>query len=505
MRIAFLLLLFFLASQISAQTHGVGPDWGPEVPLPLFNSFASQRGVLFNNMALTSTGRIYISTVETNPSNGNIIGNFLTWSDDDGQTWAHPIPIEGMSKVIGSNSPKLETDQQDNLYVLFSGKQPAGVFLSKYDSNLSLLIDTVRVGTMKAYNSFATHLTVDAQNRLHVMWHEGDPDLGQITEVYYSRSTDGGVSWSPQIMLSNDDGHKSAFPRVQLKAASGDLIAIAWRDSIGIAQKWDVYMAVSEDGGSSWSASFPVVQSNDLNSDPDVVIDNQDRIHLFFHRYPVNNLFNGAYIGYGWSDDKGNTWQPAGWKQLSEPGKRSHLAEGECYDVLNNILWAVWKDERDVSLGGGPDIMLSYSTDRGNTWSEPEFATDHDTLAIGFKAGTNFPDGSYALNYEATEPTGKLRVYFRKRNAVNTSQVETTANPDMTLWPQPADNTVFFNNPTDVGLPLCILDCYGRKLKQTTAFPGINEIDVSQLPAGMYVLHLSSSDFSFGKKLLISR
>ncbi len=506
MRTPLIALLFLFASQLFSQTHGVGPDWGPEVALPLADTSASQRGVLFNNMAVSSSGRIFISTEEINAVTGNFLGHYLTWSDDDGLNWAAPIPIAGMEKVIGASGPKLAMDPDDNLYVLFEAKAPSGLFLTKYSSaDLSIPIDTVRVGYKVVHNSWATHLTCDAQGTLHAVWHEGDPNSGKTSEVFYSHSTDGGLSWSPQVMLSDDDGRSSAFPRVQMEAANGDLVAIAWRDSISPTFRWNVLMAVSEDGGQTWSAPFPVVASPDMNSDPDVVIDDQNRIHLFFHRYPVGNMFDGALVGYGWSDDAGNTWQPANWMQLSEPGIRSHLVEGNRYDPVNDILWSVWKDERDVSSGGGPDIVVSYSTDRGNTWSEPEFATDWGSQAIGFKAGALLPNGGLALNYEVAGADGKLRVYFRKRNLSLTPVYEEENQLNIALWPQPANASIFLKNSGEDTVMMVITDMLGRQVGEVIAAPGLNEIDVSGLPGGQYLLYSIDNALPYIEKLIITR
>ena len=128
MRTPLIALLFLFASQLQSQTHGVGPDWGLEVALPLADTSASQRGVLFNNMAVSSGGRIFISTAEINAVTGNFLGHYLTWSDDDGLNWAAPVPIAGMEKVIGASGPKLAMDPDDNLYVLFGKKDHAILF-----------------------------------------------------------------------------------------------------------------------------------------------------------------------------------------------------------------------------------------------------------------------------------------------------------------------------------------------------------------------------------------
>lgn len=63
MRVSF--LLFLASTLISANDeHGVGEFWGREVPLPITNERNMQRGVLYNNIVATSTGRIIISVTK---------------------------------------------------------------------------------------------------------------------------------------------------------------------------------------------------------------------------------------------------------------------------------------------------------------------------------------------------------------------------------------------------------------------------------------------------------
>jgi hypothetical protein len=133
MRLSSFVLFVLLEPALSARAglaqHGVAPEWREEVALPLVNPEASQRGVLFNNMAVSSGGRVFIATVEEDPDTHNTLGFYLTYSDD-GVAWQTPIPIAPMSEVIGGASPKLEMDAGDNLYVLFSSHQPGALFIA---------------------------------------------------------------------------------------------------------------------------------------------------------------------------------------------------------------------------------------------------------------------------------------------------------------------------------------------------------------------------------------
>lgn len=412
-RISLLLYLVYLS--VYSQ-HGIGSNWDSEVLIPRYDTSKNQRGVLFNNLAVSPSGRIFLLTTESNPSSGLISGCYLYYSDDNGNNWSSPKLFQPMQLVIGPSPMKLVFGTDNNLHLLWNAKNPAAVFYSRYDYNLNLLIDTIRIASKVLYNDFATHFTVDRNGRLHAIWHEGNTGSNQTAEVYYGRSTNGGLTWSVQ-RLSNMDGKHSAFPRAQFEACSGDTLAIAWRDSVsssGSLQNWDVYMCISTNGGINWNAPFAAASTSDYESDPDIVIDDLNNIHLFYHVYPVGNPFYGANIKYKMTSNLGINWVNI--QQLSELNKRSHLLEGERYDPVRNILWAMWKDERDFSGGNAKaDIIITYSTNRGISWSVPEFATDKGDSSVGFKAAEFMPNGDYIINYECGPSFNNLRVYFRKR------------------------------------------------------------------------------------------
>ncbi len=486
-----LLLCACLSANVTFAQHGTGPDWAAPAPLPLAHAGAGQRGALYNNMVVTSTGRIVVVTQEYDAATNALLGAYLTTSDDEGQTWSAPQLVEPMAMLIGGADPKLALDSEDHIYLLFSARQPAGLYCSKYDSDLNLLIDTVQVAPAFQFTSWYPHLTVDGQDRLHAIWHEGNHKQGEQTECYYARSLDGGLSWSTPVMLSTDDGRHSAFPRAQFDAAHGDQLAIVWRDSVG-PQNWDIRMVTSTDGGASWSAPQVVVQSPHNDSDPDLVIDPEGRWHLFFHRYPVGNAFNGAAVWYGFSDDGGQNWMPDGWRKLSDEGVRSHLLEGNRYDEWHDRLWAVWKDERDAP-GGGPDIALSYSNDGGLTWSAPEFATDEGDWAVGYKSMYLMPDGRPALNYELHDPTGGTpnRVYFRLR-ALDpaTSTYAAPAPANWSAWPNPTSGRVQLALPDGLPRRLRLYTPEGRLLHEADLSGAAPAINLSAWPAGLYLLEV---------------
>ncbi|NLH50492.1 MAG: exo-alpha-sialidase [Myxococcales bacterium] len=108
-------------------------------------------------------------------------------------------------------------------------------------------------------------------------------------------SRDGGVTWDEPIRLDLDEGARADFPRV---AAAGDRIAVVWNDAAESAAGQDpslvyssgrcndVYLALSEDGGLTWSTATRVNSELQLNQ-----------------QYPTA-AFDGTALLVAWSDDR---------------------------------------------------------------------------------------------------------------------------------------------------------------------------------------------------------
>ncbi len=510
----------------SVAQHDVGSEWGPDRVLPVYNESLNpkQRGVLYNNIVTTTDGRIIISTTEVNNSNiDEIYGHYFTYSDDGGLTWQDPpIRFTPTDLVFGGSSVKLAISKEDTLYVLWNSLDPRALFISILDRNLSVIIDSVRVANPQTYNNFITHFSVDKYNRIYVMWHEGNPGTSKIAESFYTRSTNGGRTWEPIRLLSDNDGHHSAFPHAQFNYA-GDTLAIAWMDSVGAGSQWDVNMVFSTDGGQSWTAPQTVVGGPDADWDPDVFIDPFNRIHLFYTKFPIGHPFDARNY-YRYSDDVGQNWSS---DVMISPDVRSQLIEGVRYDAARNVIFVTWKDERDrVGTNVKGDIMLSYTTNRGLTWSTPEFVTDHHDSTVGFKGGDVLPSGEYVINYELisnddiTNTFTYVRVHVKKRNVVTSTSVRETFNIPLNFhlkqnYPNPfnPETTIEFDLPERSYVKLVVYDVLGREvttLVNESKAPGTYEVkfdaeQTNSLPSGVYFYKLESGNIGQTRKFILMK
>lgn len=511
-RYLLIVLVSGLMSVVSAQ-HGVGAGWGDRVELPLPQGSNSVRGFLYKNSVAFSNNKrvIFMNNEDTGG------GIYYTYSYD-GKTWSDPVQFKPVN-VPGINSTKIYRDNRDRLHVVWARPKPKALYYTQMDSALNVVIDSMRIASSPRNNSYnGVYLTVDLNDRLHVMWHEGDSKT-EITECYYSRSTDSGESWSAPQLISKDDGKASAFPRGQFGAYGGDSLMIAWRDNVSFSpENWDLHFVTSTDGGVSWSEVTNLNSSSDFQGDPDVVVDPGGRIHMVYHQYPQSDPYNGMRIVYGYSDDFGKSWKPSPqFKNVISDDSRSELAEGTHYQISTGTLWTFWKDESERKDGGGINIKTAYSTDRGESWSTPEYITDFGNSPIGFKAILVLPDGSVGLNYEVPNypDSGLYRVFYRERTPVVTAIKE----PDVR---QPRSFTLAQNSPNPFNpstvlsftlkrageVRLSVYDVRGRRIKTLVRGwknAGVYRVtfEAGGLAAGVYYYRLVSGGESMVKKMIL--
>ena len=412
-RIFLLLTLSLTIIQFSnAQLHGTAPEWGSGVELPKLNAASSARGSVGFTNCIGKDGLFTNFYTNQFPYPNGLSTLRYSQSSDNFNTFTDQV-FQPAQKTIGSCCVNVATDTADNLHVIWKAQQPLGVFYSRFDKQLNTWGDTVRISDWVNFNPHDPTLTVDRRMQIHAMWHDGNPDAGEIAEVMYVQSPDNGLNWNSQVMVSDNDGRSSAFPRANLVAVTGDTLALTWRDNPSGSQ-WDVMLGLSTNNSVSWITST-IAGGAGTQSDPGIIIDNHGNFHVNYHEYPAGNPFDGAQVMAGSSTDLGATWNPSGFIQVSDTF-RSHLTV-YLYDIVNDVIWIFYKDERDF-VGGNPraDILACYSEDGGLTYSKPEYITDGDTLSEGLKSACIGMDGKPILNYEfMTGMGGRWTQYFKKR------------------------------------------------------------------------------------------
>lgn len=110
-----------------------------------------------------------------------------------------------------------------------------------------------------AYLGAQATLTSDEGGTLYALWNASAKGTkAQPERIWFSRSTDGGATWSPKADVSTAPaGVDHAFPAIAA-AAAGD-VRIAWMDArVPGGSIWNVYERSSTDAGATWSAESDI-------------------------------------------------------------------------------------------------------------------------------------------------------------------------------------------------------------------------------------------------------
>ena len=209
-------------------------------------------------------------------------------STDGGRTFGDPIeitsfykntvknPANGQDVAIGMafNAPVAAVDDKGTLYVLYPANTlsninppPALPVLLAKSTDQGKSFTFTEAAPPSIYTEHVVMMKWSEkggpQGTLHIVYEDklNQPAKSADRDIYYTRSTDGGQTFTPPKMLNDDDPAKlavQATPNVSV-APNGRVDAVWWdfRDEPGKFAN-DVYYSYSEDNGATWSKNIRI-------------------------------------------------------------------------------------------------------------------------------------------------------------------------------------------------------------------------------------------------------
>lgn len=418
MKVIFRSILLVSAISVSGLTLAAD-EWSGEFPLPKVATNSICQGGVPNNMTVLSSGRTYIVFKET--TNG--IGRFkFTWTDDHGTNWAAPLSFNPQPSFPPSGLPSVVADTTDRLH--FSWASGTSIHYVGLDSANHTFSEYTQITNTSQTIAFQ-QITADRANRLHVIWHTGNPDSASDTaEVWYAQRPAGTTNFNAPVMLSQNDGYHSAFPTADFTGASGQVLAVAWRDTTAnpysAGSDWNIKFRSSTNGGATWNAEQTLASGTHRQFDPLLIVDRHDRVHVAYHAYPAPPAApNSNYISLAYSTDAGFTWQNVygsnGFVRVS-PAAENHSLCKAAYDYAHDIVWYFWKKR----VGSAEDLVGLGVFRRGEAISDLENLTDLGGAAAVFHNFAVGPDGRLRAHYHRstvtpTNPFDQATIFYRER------------------------------------------------------------------------------------------
>jgi hypothetical protein len=498
-KIVNLLFYYCLFSQTFGQTtnHGIDANWYQTPRAAVTSTTNNLSGSVANNVIVKSNGTVIIFYRQ---------GGQNKWiqSPDGGNTWTSPGTLHTPA-ANGLSTITADIDQSDNIYIAWkSGNFSLG--FSKFNGTTWSTTYTINTTTQTSSDTIQfSQISVDRQNRIHLMWQQGNHQnhsSGIKSTCWYARSVDGGNTFSTTLLSQGNNFH-AAFPVADFSGTSHDTLMIAWRENVNgfnntnpnmtfpNGWNWDVKGRISYNGGATWNSVFTVDgsglnDSDDDQWDPNVIVDKNGVIHVFYHIYH-NNVFPdyNANIVYKYSLNGGTNWSSS--QQLSTTNIRSHLIK-TAYDYINNYVWCTWKDEIDFgNIPNNPqaDLKAVYIQNTGTpTISAQEFICDHlssETALHNFKVGT---DGIMRATYNISKFEGKGdTIYYTQRNSLIVGIPEQN-NPlfIVNIYPNPTRNEINISGLATDKISINIYNSLG-----ILVFSSVELVEKIELPiAGIY-------------------
>jgi len=204
---------------------------------------------------------------------------------------------------------------------------------------------------------------IDKEDDLHVVFTENDSSVpSSPTDVFYSRSDDGGQTWSNPKQVSDGTSDGNVLLASMAVDPAGDKIYSCWRSDT--AAGIDIFFSFSTDGGQNFSTPAPITTSGHANvcgtavgplGEVYIVYDENDGVDTHDQILFIKSTDNGQNFG-------------AAVPVNSDPINSSSFPQ-IAVDSLGRID-IVWSADPDSSSSGDADtLMYSRSTNNGGVFS----------------------------------------------------------------------------------------------------------------------------------------
>lgn len=443
------------------------------------------------------------------------------------------FPAYNNTKTICSNGAILHTvwaDERDgNAEVYYKRSLNSGV---SWEADVRL--------TSSAGSSYFPAIHVSGSMIL-VAW--SDNRDGNF-EIYFKRSEDGGSTWSTDTRLtSNTSG--SDYPSI---AASGSVVIIVWQDLRDT--DYEIYFKRSTNGGISWGADQRVSNNTAFSQYPSVTIsgakvniaweDNRDGNREIYNRYSnddgvtwsgENRLTNnsspstsvsvtseGDLVCLTWSDQRDGNWEIYckysinGGASFSTDQRLTNANGNSWYPSIaadDSFIHICWQDARD----GNNEIYYKLSTDGGTTWLADSRLTNNGS-ASGFPS-VNVSGSALHIVWNDNRD-GNTEIYYKRNpngNPIGITAVSNVIPAEYSLgqnYPNPFNpmTNITIQLPKSGSVKLSVFDAAGKEVglpvnKELNAGTYNIDFDASGLPSGVYFYRLQTAEFTETKKMML--
>jgi len=302
-----------------------GLTWSADTRLTTNDSVSRQPTVAI------SDSNVHIVWDDTRDGNHEI---YYKRSTNGGLSWGADVKLT--NDTSWSGHPGIAVSESD-VYVVWRDLRDGNteIYFKHSNDGGNIWGNDIRI-TNDAASSYNPSITYSGSN-VYIIW-EDIRDGNQ--EIYYKRSTDGGLNWGTDTRLTNN----ASTSNLPTSAISGSDLYVVWNDSRD--GNWEIYFKHSADGGLIWGPDTRLTNAIGISYWPTVAVSSTG-IHIAWQ-----DKWSGNYeIFYKYSKDGALSWSA----DTVLVDNINTMSEFPSIALSGDAVHLIWKDRRD-----GPNGEIYY-------------------------------------------------------------------------------------------------------------------------------------------------
>lgn len=463
---------------------------------------------------------------------GSVLDNYYK-SDDGGFTWQSGV----ITSSYGVNGdPVVLADNTGNFYYFHLVPDLSRVVCHKMEGFQSPWSNESYTAVYNDYEIDKEWATWDpVTNNLYVSWSRfntwGSSNPQDSTDIFIAKSTDGGLSWGDQKLISNIGGNAtggfgSVHGSYPATGPNGE-VYVTWWSPAGLM------FDRSTDQGETWLTTdinitgFPVQWIVPLPgiqtgvSFPVIACDRSNGPNhgtIYVNWTDKRSGAGDANIWLAKSTDGGNTWTPPIKVNDDGPGKHQFF-NYITIDQVTGKIYVIFYDRRNYT-DTNTDVYLAISDDGGVTFSNYKISNTpfipYSTLFFGHYIGVVACNNHVFATWMRMD-AGELTLWGARIDPATVGQEYITAMPFSLSQnaPNPFNESTFFSfkleHPGNV--TLTVSDMFGHQVatlidkKRMNAGKHVCTFSPEKfnLPSGMYHYALITHNTTIMKKMIYAK
>ena len=333
------------------------------------------------NFANAIDTRFLVHYEKREKGNAKHIGEFFKVSQDGGETFGEEFSIRELI-------PRAKKDGivfqffEGGLAAILSGAllegdhRRKGIFYTRTDDTYRNWTDPAKMNTSVNSISGSCKLVHFRAKKVYCVFDDGRSGSHQL---YFSRSLDGGESWSRGRAVESDFRNAAQDTTSFLVGEKGRL-HLFWDDWRNEKTLLDVRYSYSDDDGETWTPSRKINDDSEYSWQGKArAVVRGDEIFVVFDDFREKGVENDKdwNIYSARSRDNGETWEK---NARLNPIKKGRQLTPRLLKDSDGTLYCVWLSTENTLFG---QLIFTYSKDFGHSWSPPVELTGKEKMLTG--------------------------------------------------------------------------------------------------------------------------